>query len=269
LSNNEAIILEDLFLEYPGLRVLENVNLKIRDGEVIAVIGPSGCGKTTMAHLILGLVPPNSTIRGNATVYGVDVLRSEGVKTLYREVGVGYVSQVDTLLPWRTLIDNLVLPLQINGVPKREALERAQSLLKLVGLNGFEKFYPHQLSGGMRQRAQLARALITSPKLLVMDEPFVALDALTRIKLQGHLSWLISKLRSTVIFITHDIEEAITIGTRIIVMSRRPGTIKASIAVEEPHPRDPFKVRASGYSQDLKEKLLELLSGEVTGYGEG
>ncbi len=269
MSNNEAIILEHLYLEYPGLKVLENVNLKIRDGEIIAVIGPSGCGKTTMAHLILGLIPPNASIRGRVTVYGVDVLSNVGVKMLYREIGVGYVSQVDTLLPWRTLIDNLILPLQIRGVPKREALERAKSLLKLVGLNGFEKFYPHQLSGGMRQRAQLARALITSPKLLVMDEPFGALDALTRINLQGHLSQLISKLGSTVIFITHDIEEAITIGTRIIVMSRRPGTIKAFIAVEEPHPRDPFKVRASRYSQDLKEKLLELLSGEVTAYGEG
>jgi ABC-type nitrate/sulfonate/bicarbonate transport system, ATPase component len=268
LSNSEAIILENLYLEYPGLKVLENVNLKIRDGEVIAVIGPSGCGKTTMAHLILGLIPPNVSIRGRIMVYGIDVLSNVGVKTLYREIGVGYVSQVDTLLPWRTLIDNLMLPLQIRGIPRREALEMAKSLLELVSLNGFEKFYPHQLSGGMRQRAQLARALITSPKLLVMDEPFGALDALTRINLQGHLSQLISKLGSTVIFITHDIEEAITIGTRIIVMSRRPGTIKASIAVEEPHPRDPFKVRASKYSQDLKEKLLEILSGELTAYGE-
>jgi len=251
-----AIELEGVSKRFGGKLALENVSLRVDKGSSVLLVGTNGAGKSTLLRCVLGIIG----FTGSITVHGLDVRRhGKEVRRM-----VGYVPQNVRFS------ENATVEYVVDYVSDLKGVDvYLEEVLAPLGLDKMAGARVGSLSGGMRQRAQLARALITSPKLLVMDEPFVALDALTRIKLQGHLSWLISKLRSTVIFITHDIEEAITIGTRIIVMSRRPGTIKASIAVEEPHPRDPFKVRASGYSQDLKEKLLELLSGEVTGYGEG
>ncbi|MEM4970497.1 MAG: ABC transporter ATP-binding protein [Sulfolobales archaeon] len=248
-----------------NVKALDNIDLDVEEGEVVSIIGPSGCGKTTLANMILGIIPPEASVTGSIIVSGVDVIRDRKnlIDKIYRGIGIGYVTQVDTLLPWRTLIDNVILPLQIRKVNSSKAVARAKELIKLVGLEGFENMYPHQLSGGMRQRAQLARALITDPKILVMDEPFGALDALTRVILQEHLTNIIAKTRKTCIFITHDLEEAITVGTKVVVMSRRPGRIKMIKEIPFPYPREPFKLRTSREFEELKYSLWNSLASEV------
>ncbi len=248
-----------------GVKALDSVDLDIEEGDVVSLIGPSGCGKTTLANMILGVIPPEASVSGSIVVSGIDIIkdRKSLVEKIYRDVGVGYVSQVDTLLPWRTLMDNVILPLQIRGMTDPEHMDRAKYLLGLVGLQGFENAYPHQLSGGMRQRAQLVRALVTDPKILVMDEPFGALDALTRVALQEHLTRIIAETRKTVIFITHDLDEAITIGTKVAVMSKRPGRIKMIKKIDFPYPRDPFKLRSSREFEDIRSELWSSLASEV------
>ena len=240
-----------------GVLALRNVSLSIAESEFVAIVGPSGCGKSTLLSLVAGLLKP---IRGEVHYANRPV---NGINTR-----AGYMTQKDTLLPWRTVEANISLPLEIRGISKEERRERAHQLARLVELQGFENAYPHELSGGMRRRVLLARSWIYDPETLLMDEPFGALDAQTRLVLQNELLKLWYQRRKTVIFVTHDLGEAISLASRVIVMSRRPGTIKADRVIDLGHPRDIFQIRFSPEYSRLHEELWTSLRDEVLAHEE-
>jgi NitT/TauT family transport system ATP-binding protein len=198
----------------------------------VAIVGPSGCGKSTILNLIGGLIAPTA---GTVEVDGRPV---NGVPR-----GVGYVFQKDTVFPWRTVRRNIALGLEYRGLPAAEQERRVAAALRLAGLEGFEDAYPATLSGGMRQRVALMRTLVVEPEIVLMDEPFGALDTHTKLDLQGELLRLWDARRQTVVFITHDLSEAITLADRVVVMTRRPGRIKMIYDVKLPRPRDVIAVR--------------------------
>ncbi len=195
---------------------LSNIDLQVRAGEFVSLIGPSGCGKTTLMRIVADLEQPTE---GSVTVNGVSP-REARLKRAY-----GYIFQASALYPWRNVLRNVVLPHEIMGVSKEEREAKARRYLDLVGLKGFEKKFPWQLSGGMQQRVSIARALSFEPQLLLMDEPFGALDEITRDRMNEELLQIWEKTRKTVIFVTHSIDEAVLLSTRIVVMSARPGRI--------------------------------------------
>ena len=201
----------------------------------MAIVGPSGCGKSTILNMIGGLVAPTA---GTVEVDGRPV---DGVPR-----GVGYVFQKDTVFPWRTVRRNIALGLEYRGLPAAEQERRVAEAVRLAGLEGFEDAYPATLSGGMRQRVALMRTLVVEPEIVLMDEPFGALDTHTKLDLQAELLRLWDARRQTVVFITHDLSEAITLADRIIVMTRRPGRIKMIYDVKLPRPRDVIAVRETG-----------------------
>ena len=252
----EAVRIEGLRVDFERdgerLRALNDLRLMVREREFLAVVGPSGCGKSTLLNVLVGTLRPTA---GTVAVNGVPVA---GINR-----SVGYVTQDDNLLPWRTLLGNVELPLQLRGHPAAERRQRALELLKRVGLDGFESHFPFELSGGMRQRANIVRALIYDPTLIVMDEPFGSLDAFARGKMQRLVLDLWESARKTVIFITHDLAEAIVIADRIAVMSRRPGHIKAIVEIEIPRPRDTFALRTTDAFHDHFNRIWELLAEEV------
>jgi NitT/TauT family transport system ATP-binding protein len=208
---------------------LTNVNLTIRPGEFVSLLGPSGCGKSTLLKLIAGLAAPSAgTIEWPQSAY--DALGTP-------EPALGFVFQEPTLLPWRTVADNVHLPLMLTGISKRDAKERVDDVLALVGLSTFAGSHPRQLSGGMKMRVSIARALVTRPTILLMDEPFAALDEITRIKLNDDLLDLFARQGLTVIFVTHSVYESVYLSNRIVVMSARPGRISADIPIEVRYPR--------------------------------
>ena len=208
------------------LRALDNASLAIRDGEFVSIVGPSGCGKSTLMLITAGLVPPSS---GTVRVAGAEV------RAPYGEVGI--VFQDPTLYEWRRVLENVLLPVDIKKLPRERFRQRALELLELVGLKGFERDYPYQLSGGMRQRVALCRALVHDPSLLLMDEPFGALDALSRDQLNLELQAIWQQHRKTVLFITHSITEAVFLSDRVVVMSPRPARVGALIDIDLPRPR--------------------------------
>jgi NitT/TauT family transport system ATP-binding protein len=208
------------------IRALDQVDVAIAPGSFVAVVGPSGCGKSTMLSLLAGLIPATT---GKIRIDG------EEVRKPHRKVGV--VFQTDLLLYWRSVLDNILLPAEIKRLDRREYRERARQLLGQVGLDGFEGKMPSELSGGMRQRVALCRALIQEPGLLLMDEPFGALDALTREQMIMDLQRMWLRVRNTVLFITHGIDEAIFLADRVLVMSPRPGRIDLDLTVDIPRPR--------------------------------
>jgi len=217
-----------IFLTPDGNRVeaLTDINLEIGRGEFIAIVGPSGCGKSTLMRLIAGLMPLSS---GEISIAG-QAIRGP-------VVDVGIVFQKPVLLEWRTVLDNILLQVELRGQDRDKARPRAMELLAAVGLDGFEKAYPRQLSGGMQQRASIARALIHEPALLLMDEPLGALDALTREQMRVDLEELWLQSGTTVVFITHSIDEALLLADRVVVMSPRPGRIEHVIRTDLPRPR--------------------------------
>lgn len=222
--------MRNLYKAYEGRSntvVLNSVSLDIRPEEFVCIVGPSGCGKTTFIRIIDGLVKATS---GEVRINGVEI----------SEPGYdrGFVFQADSLYPWRTVLDNVSFGLEIQGVPRVERYPRARDLLKIVGLSNFESHYPHELSGGMRQRVNLARALAVDPEIILMDEPFAALDAQTREVMQKELLKVWSSRKKTVIFITHQLDEAVYLADRVIVFSARPATIKADIPIAISRPRD-------------------------------
>jgi NitT/TauT family transport system ATP-binding protein len=208
------------------LLALDKLSLQIRDGEFVSIVGPSGCGKSTLMLIAAGLVRPSS---GVVRVGTAEVRAPHG--------NVGIVFQDATLYEWRRVLENVLLPVDIKRLPRSEYRSRALDLLKLVGLAGFERKYPYQLSGGMRQRVALCRALIHDPALLLMDEPFGALDALSRDQMNLELQAIWQRHRKTVLFITHSITEAVFLSDRVVVMSPRPGRIGAVLAIDLPRPR--------------------------------
>ncbi len=232
----------------PEVLAVENVSLSIRDGEIVSLIGPSGCGKSTLLNMGAGLSPPT---KGEVRVDGLPVVAPSS--------HVAFMLQKDLLLPWRSIRQNIELGLEIRGVPAAQRRDRALRLLGKCHLAGFENHYPHQLSGGMRQRAALARTLVVEPTVLLMDEPFSALDAQTKITLEQDLARSLAEERKTALFITHDLAEAVALSDRVLVMSPRPGRIIEEIAIELPDRGHPIaRRRNSGFGRYIPH-LMELL----------
>jgi len=225
------------------LPVLDDVSLDVQPGELVALLGPSGCGKSTLLRLVAGLDAPRA---GRIVADGVPVAGPDPSRVV--------VFQDPTLYPWRTVFDNVALGLQARGQFKAER-HRVDDALRRVGLTGFAKAFPQQLSGGMAQRAALARALVNDPRLLILDEPLGKLDSMTRIAMQSELVALWRRSGFTALLVTHDVEEAIFMSTRVVVFSDRPARVIADVAVDRPYPRG----RGDDYLVDLRHQLLELL----------
>jgi NitT/TauT family transport system ATP-binding protein len=237
------------------VEALQPIDLTIHAHEFVVLVGPSGCGKSTILNLIAGLLQPSS-----------GVVAYDGAPVIGPNRRVGYMTQKDTLLPWRTAADNvrIALELKCRAVPRSEADARVAQIIELVGLTGFERHYPSELSGGMRKRVGLARMLIYEPETLLMDEPFGALDAQLKLLMLDQLQELTRARRMTVVFVTHDLGEAITLADRVVVFSARPGRIRTIRAVDLPSPRDVFRIRFTEAFAHLNEELWDELKDEVT-----
>ena len=231
-----------------GVDALAPVDCALREGSFVSVIGPSGCGKSTLFNIIAGLQPPSA---GTVAIDGEDATGTIG--------RVGYMLQKDLLLPWRTVLDNVVLGMEIKGVSRSRARSTARPFLERYGLGGFEHRYPRELSGGMRQRAALLRTLLLDSDIILLDEPFGALDAQTRASMQEWLLQIWADFRRTVLFVTHDVEEAVYLSDHILVMSARPGRIIDRVDVTLPRPR-PRNILAARDVIALKERCLAQLS---------
>ena len=222
--------IDNVYKEYQGRNgktiALNGVSLDIKENEFICVVGPSGCGKSTLLNIIAGLLEPTS---GTVSLDG-KVIEGTGVER-------GVVFQQYALFPWRTVLKNVMFPLEMKKVPKDEAEAIARKYIKSVGLEGFEKSFPKELSGGMKQRVAIARAYAANPEVLLLDEPFGALDAQTRVQLQTELLETWEKEKKTCFFITHDVDEAVILAQRVIIMSARPGRIKKIVDIDIPYPR--------------------------------
>ena len=219
-----------------SLEVIQDLSFSVGDGEFLTIVGPSGSGKSTLLNIIAQIdVPSNGEIlfKGEVIITG-----NSGPLRPGWGCRIGYVTQDDNLLPWRTLIENVLFPFRVQGALSRETRERAAILLKATGLDGFERFYPHELSGGMRKRAALIRTLVYDPPVILMDEPFGALDAQTRTQLQSDLLRLWNLGRKTIIFVTHDIVEAIALADRTLVLTRAPASVAGEHVISIPRPRD-------------------------------
>lgn len=230
------------------LLACRDVNLHVQRGEFVAVVGPSGCGKSTLLNMIAGLMRPSA---------GTVCYDGQPVSDVNPHVG--YMTQHDNLLPWRTVIANIGIALEIAHVDRAERQRRVDRFVRLVGLNGFEKAYPAELSGGMRKRVALARTLIYNPETLLMDEPFGALDAQLKLILHYELLRIWEDSRKTIVFVTHDLTEAITLADRVVVLSGRPGTVKLTQTIDLGRPRDVFKVRFTERFGQLHELLWDAL----------
>ncbi|MCS7286788.1 MAG: ABC transporter ATP-binding protein [Anaerolineae bacterium] len=209
------------------VEALRGVSLEVREGEFVCIVGPSGCGKTTLLRILSGLLKP---------VSGHVLWKGKPLRGPRPEMG--FVFQKANLMPWRNVLENVLLPLEVKGINNSKAMEKASSILKAMGLEGFFHAYPRELSGGMEQKVALARALVYDPDILFLDEPFSSLDALTREKLNVELARLWRNRCKTVVMVTHNLQEAVFLADRVMVMSPRPGTLKAQFAVPFPHPRD-------------------------------
>jgi len=211
-----------------GTRALAGLDLEVRKGEFLALLGPSGCGKSTALRIIAGLSEPTEgTVEWPAPT-----------TPILGESRIGFVFQEPTLMPWASVLENVMLPLKIKGTAMNEAADRTATVLDRVGLRGFAQAFPRELSGGMRMRVSIARALVTEPQLLLMDEPFAALDEITRFALNDDLLRMWQALRTTIVFVTHSVFESVYLSSRIAVMAPRPGRIFTELAIDAPYPRD-------------------------------
>jgi NitT/TauT family transport system ATP-binding protein len=235
LNDDVAVTLRGITRTFAsGVAALDRFDLDLRPVEFVSLLGPSGCGKSTALRLIAGLLQPT---RGSVTWQG------DG-KVSTRPGRIGFVFQEPTLMPWATVARNVSLPLALSGQGGAEAAQRAAATLQQVGLAGFERAYPRELSGGMKMRVSIARALVTEPSLLLMDEPFAALDEITRFKLNDDLLALWRAVRKSVVFVTHSVFESIYLSERIVVMTARPGRVFTEFRIEAPYPRDHFRTSA-------------------------
>ena len=229
-----------------SLPVLTGIDLAIRPGEFVSIVGPSGCGKSTLLRLVVGL---DADFRGE--------IHSDGLRITGTSLDRGIVFQDHRLFPWLTVVGNVALGLENAGLTPAAKADAVAAQIELVGLTGFENAYPHQLSGGMAQRCAIARALVGRPRILLLDEPFGALDALTRERLQGELARIWQSQRVTTLLVTHDVEEAVRLGDRVVVMQPRPGRIRRILSVPVPHPRRP--------GDPALEALVRELGAEIRG----
>jgi NitT/TauT family transport system ATP-binding protein len=236
-----------------GTEALRGLDLSIGEGEFVSLLGPSGCGKSTALRLIAGLAAAS----GGAIDWG----RESGVAPR-----VGFVFQEPTLMPWATVTANVRMPLILLRVPRAEADDRAREAIELVGLGGFERAYPRELSGGMKMRVSIARALATRPRLLLMDEPFAALDEITRFKLNNDLLALWAQKQWTVVFVTHSVYESVYLSSRIAVMTDRPGRVASEVTIDAPYPRDDrfrTSVEYNGYCRTVSARLAAAMAGAL------
>jgi len=232
---------------------LSDVNLAVEPGQFCAVVGPTGCGKSTTLTLVAGLD------RASAGVVSVAGRAVDGIVS-----GTGFMFQADALLPWKTVLANVALGPVFRGTPKKEAQASAREWLRVVGLSGFEDHHPHQLSGGMRKRVSLAAALINQPSILLMDEPFAALDVQTKAIMHNELLTLWERTRPSVIFVTHDLEEAIALADRVVVMTAGPGTVKGVYDIDLPRPRGAVQeIRFQPRFVELQQQIWQALREEV------
>ncbi|MBI2882105.1 MAG: ABC transporter ATP-binding protein [Candidatus Tectomicrobia bacterium] len=231
---------------------LEDVSFAVREREFLSIVGPSGCGKSTILRLILGLLPKT---QGEILFKGAPIAGTQ--------FGMGMVYQAPTLLPWRTVTENVLFPLEMHGRKVAPFRRRAQELIRSVGLQGFEDKYPHELSGGMQQRTALCRALIEDPAVLLMDEPFAALDALTRERLNLEMLRIWTETQKTVVFVTHSVEEAVFLSDRIVVMTPRPGRVASTVDIELERPRTletKNRPRFVDHVSDIKSRLMQFVA---------
>jgi NitT/TauT family transport system ATP-binding protein len=235
-----AVSIENLSYRYGDQVVLEGLDMEVAEGEIFVLIGPSGCGKSTILNLICGILTPSA---GRLTCLG------DTRGGLSQQVS--YMTQKDTLLPWRDALDNAALPLELDGVSKKERRVRAAAVLEKVGLTGSENKRPHQLSGGMRARLSLARALLSDKPVFLMDEPFAAVDALRRVRLQQLLVELWGSTGKTLVYVTHDLDEAVALGHRVAVMSAHPGRIALERTITAPQPRDVARFKSTAEAQEV------------------
>ncbi|MFZ2177760.1 MAG: ABC transporter ATP-binding protein [Rhodococcus sp. (in: high G+C Gram-positive bacteria)] len=257
MSESARVELSGLTKSFPvdgGVRaVLDDVSFTVEPGEFVTVIGPSGCGKSTAFAMLAGLDRPDS---GSVTIGGVPVPPAGGGSAT-----CAYMPQKDLLFPWRNVLDNTTLGLEVQGVSRKRAREQARTLFPVFGLGGFEDARPGQLSGGMRQRAAMLRTVVQERPVLLLDEPFGALDSLTRTEMQTWLQQVWQQYRWTVLMITHDIREAVYLSDRVIVLSARPATVRRQVTVDLPRPRE-LKMMTSPEFADLEHELLEVLHEE-------
>ena len=233
---------------YGDVVALSDVSLEIADGELIVLVGPSGCGKSTLLNMIAGLYQPS----GGQVVY-------KGKTITDVNTDVGYMTQKDNLLPWRTVQDNIAFPLELASVAKSERADRAAQVIKHVGLEGFEKRYPHELSGGMRKRACLARMMLYGSETALLDEPFAALDAQLKLAMHDLLMRLAAETEQTVVLVTHDLMEAVTLADRVLVCTRRPATVALEQRIDLMRPRDVLNVRFTHEFKEHYDALWERL----------
>lgn len=235
------------------MSALEKVSLTIQSGEFVSMVGPSGCGKSTLLNIIAGLITSSSGSVRFGRSLSKDPLRS-----------IGYAFQRDSLLPWRDVQSNVELGLELRGIQKAKRASIASSFVDRVGLSSFRKHMPHQLSGGMRKRVELIRCLAYDPLLLLLDEPFGALDAQTKIILQDELMSLVARNKQTVLFVTHDLEEAIALSDRVVVMTARPGKIRSEHNIDLPRPRKSLDARSSSKFYDYVQAIWQELKDEIS-----
>jgi len=246
MAPGDKVVLDNVSIAYGELTVLRDVSLTLRDGEFLSIVGPSGCGKSTLLKLVSGLERPSS---GSILVDGVPV---DGTPEK-----VGFMFQRDALLPWATVAGNIDVGLELVNYPVARRAARRQELIDFLQLTGFENHYPSMLSGGMRQRVSLGRLLAYEPELYLMDEPFGALDAQTKILMGRELLRIWSTYRKSVIFVTHDIEEAVYLSNRVLVITDRPGRIKKEFTVDLPYPRDFRRTRQMPQFHELTAAVWE------------
>jgi NitT/TauT family transport system ATP-binding protein len=228
------------------LTVLDDVKLEVPGNEFVSIVGPSGCGKSTLLRII-----------GNIDRPTAGQVRIDCKEPDPRTMNIGFVFQQDGLFPWRTVYENIRTGLEVKRIDKNESKARIQRLVELIGLNGFENYFPNQLSGGMKQRVSIARAFAINPEILLMDEPFAALDAQTRSSMHDELLRIWQVLNGTIVFVTHSVEEAVVLSDRVVVLSGRPATVKAEIPVDLPRPRNKL-------SQEFM-RLRQIIEGLISG----
>jgi len=250
------LIVEQVTADFPDrerpLRALQEVSFEVRPQEFVSIVGPSGCGKSTLLRLVGGLLRPTS---------GRVIFEGETLAAPRRDIG--FVFQRLNLLPWRSTMANVTLPLELDGVPVAEAQRRAQAILELVGLVGFERSFPRDLSGGMAQRVALARALAHDPQVLLLDEPFASLDALTRERMSQELLRIWQARRKTVVMVTHSISEAILLADRVLVLSSRPGRLKLELPIALPRPRTLEMTHTRGFGELAAKVRAAIETGSV------
>ncbi len=241
---------------HSGVIALRNMNLTVNEGDFVSLLGPSGCGKSTALKLVTGLMQPTS---GRIDWAGEDGAGEKGAGDL------GVVFQEPTLMPWARVMDNVYLPFRIRGVPFAEVRDEVLEVLRLVGLEKFQRAFPRELSGGMKMRVSIARALVTKPRLILMDEPFAALDEITRFKLNNDLLALREKIGCTVIFVTHSVFESVFLSDRVVVMAARPGRVIEELTVDAPYPRSEAFRTSAEYARycRLASNALHRATGEA------